>query len=356
MKIFTTRTIGILILIGISRLSIAQTIPPEVIDDYTEGVTKDFNQYMGFYTEPLFKGLGYGFNNGWYNTAKPHKSLGFDLTISFNAAFVPDADQVFTFTPSNYEVLDLASGEESTTFPTIMGGTTDEEVRAYLEKGNALSPYVQTPVLDGIKEDFPTDAIAVPSPIIQLGVGIYKGTEIKVRWVPTINVEDNLDYTYWGLGVMHSISQWIPVMKELKFLNVSGFVGFTKIEVDYDLDSGDPFDGADQNANFGVNTMTYELVGSATFTVFTGYIGLGYDNFKTNLNMNGRYDVRVPGTDTGSGNTIAEIENPVDLTTKDDGFRATVGVRLKFAIFTLHGAYTLQGYNTLNVGLGFSFR
>ncbi len=361
MKISAFKIIGITLLLGIPRLSQAQDIPPELVNNYVVGLTSDLNQYMGNYMNPLLKGIGHGFNNGWYNTARPHKSFGFDLTISANAAFVPVSDQSFRFIPENYQVLDV-TGDPSMTddFPTIMGGATTNEVRAYLSKDDPdptlSSLYVQSPILDGIREELPVDAIAVPSPIIQLGVGIFKKTEIKVRWVPTIEQTGNLQYKYFGLGVMHSVSQWIPVMKNIKFLDVSGFVGFTNIDLTYTLEPGQ-VNGANQEANFGVNTITYEVVGSATFSVFTGFIGLGYDSFKTNLNVNGDYEIKIPGATDADGNQLTEIiTDPVALNASSGGFRATAGVRLKLAILTLHGAYTFQEYNTLNVGIGFSFR
>lgn len=359
MKISTIRIAVLLFFLGLSKLANAQVpIPQDVVDDYVVGITKDFNRYMGNYMNPVLKGLGYGFNNGWYNTARPHKSFGFDLTISVNAAYVPTIDQSFKFVPDDYEALDLPPNQDDV-FPTVMGGTTENEVRSYLSKGNPDpvlgSLYVQSPILDGIQEQLPVNAVAVPSPIIQLGVGIYKGTEVKVRWVPTIENTGGLTYKYFGLGVMHSVSQWIPVLKDLKFLDVSGFVGFTNIDLSYELEPG-TIDGANQVANFGVNTTTYEVVGSATFSVITGFVGIGYDNFKSHLNMNGEYDFKIPISDTGTSPVTQTVENPVSLNAKDGGFRANVGARLKLAILTLHASYSLQEYNTLNVGIGFSFR
>lgn len=359
MKISTIRIIAIIILLGVSRLSTAQTIPTDVIDKYVVSLTSDFDQYIGFYMDPLLKGLGYGFNNGWYNTARPHKSFGFDLTFSGNLAYVPKIDQSFTFVSDDYTAFRSVTGD-NVVLPTVMGEETTTEIRSYLAKDDPdpvlSSLYVQVPVLDGILESLPVESVAVPSPIIQLGVGIVKGTDIKVRWVPTIQNDQGIDYKYFGLGVMHSVSQWMPVLKDLKFLDVSGFIGFTNISLIYELDPGDPFDGLNQKVDFGVNTITYEVVGSATVSVITGFVGLGFDNFKTNLDMLGQYDIRIPGTDVGSGETVQTINDPVTLAAKHNGFRATVGARLKLAILTLHGTYTLQEYNTLNVGLGFSFR
>lgn len=343
MKTITIRIILFLSFFGISNISFAQ------YDDYINGVTSDFNQYMDSYMDPLLQGLGYGFNNGWYNTARPHKTFGFDLTISGNLAYVPVASQSFILNPDNYENFDLADPNNNE-FPTIMGGTTTNEIRAVLDKSDANSPYVVFPTLDGIQGDLPVDIVAVPSPIVQLGVGIVKGTEVKIRWVPTIKNDAGIDYHYWGLGVMHSVSQWIPVVKDLPFLDISGFIGFTNVSLAYELEPG-TIDGSDQMAEFGVKTFNYQVVASATVSVITGFVGFGYDDFKTNLGMNGTYLVEVPGTGTQE-----PIENPVNLDAKGGGMRATVGARLKLAILTIHGSYTLQGYNTLNAGIGFSFR
>ena len=46
------------------------------------------------------------------------------------------------------------------------------------------------------------------------------------------------------------------------------------------------------------------------------------------------------------------------LTSKFDasGFRTTGGVRLSLGFFKIFGSYTLQEYNTANLGVAFSFR
>ncbi len=353
MKFSSSKKLAVLLLVCISVMARAQVTTPE-IQAYVENVTFDANTYMGHYISPILNGIGYGFNNGWYNTARPHKSFGFDLTISGNAALVPTIDQSFSFDGNDYKVFDTPDGNP-VNLPTVMGETTTQELRSYIDK-NDPTVYVQFPVLDGIQNELPINLVAVPSPIVQLGVGIYKGTEVKVRWVPTIKNSAGINYKYFGLGFMHSVSQWIPAVKDLEFLDISAFVGFTNVDLNYELTPGDPFKGQNQMADFGIKTITYEAIGSVTFSVFTGYVGIGFDNFKTNLNLNGDYEIKIPGTDTGNGEITQTISNPVAINLNDGGFRATAGVRLKLAVITFHGAYTLQGYNTLNVGVGINVR
>ena len=41
------------------------------------------------YFSPLLV-FGSGLNNGWYNTLKPHKPLGFDITFTLNTVNIPE--------------------------------------------------------------------------------------------------------------------------------------------------------------------------------------------------------------------------------------------------------------------------
>ena len=42
----------------------------------------DQKSYFSGYLKPAMKGSIYLMNSGWYSTAKVHKKLGFDLTLS----------------------------------------------------------------------------------------------------------------------------------------------------------------------------------------------------------------------------------------------------------------------------------
>jgi len=323
-------------------------------DDFLRGGTEDANTIFNHYMTPFMKGMGYGFNNGWYNTAKPHETFGFDLTISLNAAIVPVADQSFEFLDAEYSNTRIASGP--TTLPTLMGGNSSTVLENYVDNqdidpnappGETVVGQYDAP--DGIADDikaFTFNKVAVPSPIVQVGLGLVKGTEIKVRWLPTIQNQD-FYFKYFGVGGMHSISQWIPVFKNIP-VDISAFIGYTKIDAAYDIPE-DNIQGSNQEARFSVNTFTYQALVSAHISVLTGYIGIGMDNFKTTFQMNGTYDI-YPGT-------LPPLEDPINLQQSGNGsFRTTFGARLKLAILTLHADYTIREYNTLTAGIGFSIR
>jgi hypothetical protein len=325
-------------------------------EEFLLGGKKDANILLGHYMQPFLKGMGYGFNNGWYNTAKPHETLGFDITLAFNAAIVPDVDQSFEFIPSEYEFTRIQSGPNilptfaGTNSSTILENFADQQdLNPSLPPGEVVVGSYGAP--EGVGDQltsFGLNKVVIPSPIIQAGIGIIKGTEIKIRWMPTVNT-DEFSFKYFGIGGIHSISQWIPAFKDMPFLDISGFVGWTTVKAEYAIPPGS-IDGSNQTATFEVQTTTFQLLASANVSVITGYVGLGIDNFKSTFKMNGEYKLYPAYPEF-------DLVDPINLEEKGTGgFRTTVGARLKLAIITIHADYTFREYNTLTVGLGFSVR
>ena len=61
--------------------------------------TDDAADFLELYFSPMGESLGAGMNNGWYNTAKPHKLGGFDITLTLNSVSIPNEMQYFN--PNN---------------------------------------------------------------------------------------------------------------------------------------------------------------------------------------------------------------------------------------------------------------
>jgi len=310
---------------------------------------EDGSKLLNYYFEPFLKGVGYGFNNGWYNTAKPHKTGGFDITFAANFALVPESDYTFYFDPAEYNVTELAGGSDNL-LPTIAGGSTSSYLQV-VEPITGTDQVVATyPSPDGLGEEVPLFKHSVPSPIIQAGVGLVKGTEIKLRWMPSFNQEE-FSFKYFGIGGLHSISQWFQTFKD-RPIDISAFFGYTNISAVYNIPPGF-IDGSNQRTEFNVNTFTFQALASAHVSVLTGYIGIGVDSFYSNLGVRGTYIIYEG--DPILGDIV--IDEAIDIESSGNyEFRTTIGLRLKLAILTLHADYTFRNYDTITMGLGFSFR
>ena len=343
----TYRQLLLSVLLLLSGTSYAQ-ISNNLFEEFLFSGKEDANLLLGQYMLPGMKGLGYAINSGWYTTAKPHETFGFDITLSYVNAIVPVADQSFEFVQSDYNFTYLGSGP--TTLPTLMGGLSSSTLDISLDGGQTFLPGYDAP--DGVAETINkvtlTSETAVPTPIIQVGFGLIKGTEIKVRWLPNID-QDGFAFNYFGLGAMHSLSQWLPVFKDIP-VDISAFVGWTTISASYVIPANPAMEMINPRATADINTFTYQLIASAHVSVLTGYVAVGYDNFNTNFKMLGTYDISVPGIPL-------ILEDPIDLNQSgNSGFRSSCGGRLKLSIITLTADYTLREYNTLTLSLGFSVR
>ncbi len=311
------------------------------------------------YVDPVMKGLMYGLNGGWYTTAKTHKKFGFDITIITNLSFVPSGDQLFDFNQSDYQYLSAPNGE--TTLPTIMSEDDSETtLDVSIPIGGDEFKVGSFEMPGGIVGDLPVNA--VPSPMVQAGLGLPFKTDIKVRLVPTINFDDEVEANLFGLGLQHDLTQYLGPIDKLP-LSVSILGAFTNMKVTYAIEDSDGSDDGvtvtDGEAEFKMDAFTIQAIASLDFKVITIYGGIGYNNGKSTTKLKGTYDLEYDIED-GSGNFITTasetVVDPITLSFEGSGVRGTLGTRINIGFFKIFGDYTIQEYNTLTAGIAFSFR
>lgn len=315
--------------------SMAQGTEEGSLDELLKSGASDANRLMTGYLSPLMEAAGVGLANGWYNTAKPHKTGGFDLTFTVNGVTIPDSKKFYDVLALNLQTIDPVGTDEA---PTFFG---PDSAPIYAFKADPNITFNGPPGLD-LKKNIGVNF--VPIPTINLGIGIIKSTDLRVRYVPgnLVNSED-FSFDMFGIGVMHDVKQHIPVIKALPF-DLSFFAAYTRTNMNLGL--GDEFPGQDQRAEIKFNSMTFQALISKQIAVLTGYAGIGYNVVNTSFGMLGTYEI-------DSNTTLVD---PIMFDANASGLRATAGMRLKLAILTLHADYTIQQFNVFSVGLGFSVR
>lgn len=310
------------------------------------------------YLNPAMKGLMYSMNGGWYTTAKTHKKFGFDITINANASFVPNSEQTFAFVPSNYSFLALPNGE--TSLNTVMSeNDTETLVDIRIPNGDGTFNVASFDMPGGITKDLPINA--VPTPMVQLGLGLPLNTDIKVRFIPNINFDDNVESGLIGLGLQHDLMQYFGPLEKLP-LNISVLAAFTNMKVTYNIEDEDATDNVAVNngeAEFKMNAWTVQAIASLDFKIITLYGSLGYNSGTTTAKMKGDYTLTYDVEDSNGvplGTAQETVSNPINLDFDANGVRATIGTRLNLGFFKIFADYTLQEYNTASAGIAFSFR
>ncbi len=339
------RILTAFIILSATQLSFSQDL-----ESLIKGSGQDANYLVKGYISPALNTIGAGFAQGWYNTAKPHKLIGFDLTVTASAIYFPSSDLTYKVENSqmtNLQVNVPPSTATSIDAPTIFGSAT---APTYQLKGPLPPPNgpilpipgqtIQgAPGLDFAKEV----GTFIPVAMVQLGIGLPKGTDLKFRFYPSTKIGDNGSASMLGFGLMHDIKQHIPGIKRLPF-DLSIFAGYTNAKLDVGLDSNKP----DQKAIFETTATTVQALISKKLSVLTFYGGLGYNFTSASLAMKGSYDLGLTG--------VPPLVDPVNFSVSQSGPRLTAGMRLKLAIFSFHGDYTFQKYNALTVGFGLSIR
>ena len=99
------------------------------------------------------------------------------------------------------------------------------------------------------------------------------------------------------------------------------------------------------------NSLVYQALISKKFSVITFYGALGYSSTKSNMSLLGDFNINDGFSPDG-----ITITDPIDADFKIGTPKFTAGFRLKLAIVTLNFDYTVQQYQSFNMGFGFSFR
>jgi hypothetical protein len=334
--------------------------------DFLKGGAADGGKIIKAYVSPWVNAFGAGLSGGWYNTAKPHKFGGFDITSSFSVGIVPTSEGTYNVADLKLASFPGATGIASTiSGPAKTGPTLTKTVSGITVASFSLPK--------GVNWNY------IPVPALQIGLGLPLGTEVKVRYLPKINVEKN-NISLWGVGLMHSIMQYIPGNKLSPF-DISVFGGYTKLTGNVSMDlqpnysiavdnystgylATKPFDN--QNLNISVTAINVSAIASVKLSVITFYGGLGYSKTNTMMKLNGNFPVPVavltpvPRAEYNNVASSGSVIKGSDFTNmdfaNDPKLRANIGFRLKLAVITIHADYTRAMYNVVSAGLGISFR
>jgi hypothetical protein len=328
--------------------------------DFLRTAPVDGVKYLEAYITPWANAFGAGLNGGWYNTAKPHKFGGFDITISTSVGIVPTSAQTF-----DASKIGLSS--------SVTGAGISSSVAGPDKAGPSMSYNANGVTLASFNAPKGTDWRYIPVPTAQVGVGLPFGTELKVRFIPKIKIKDG-DVSLWGVGLLHNLTQYLPGNKLLPF-DVSLFAGYTKLmgNVPLGLDPDPSVAQAytavnpstafnSQNLNITVSALNVSAIASLNLPVITFYGGMGYTKTRTGMELSGNFPLPVAvalpvphaeyndaGVKKGSDFPKMDIKN-------FSGLRANIGFRIKLAVITIHADYTRAQYNVLSTGLGISFR
>ncbi|MBK9390937.1 MAG: hypothetical protein IPN68_12345 [Bacteroidetes bacterium] len=347
------------LLAAILMITFSSTMVVGQIDnyDFLKAGAYDASKLTEAYFAPWAKAFGAGSNGSWYNTAKPHKFGGFDLTFGLNVGMVPATEDTYDLSK-----IGLKNFTGTGMAPTISGPNNDGPTLTSKPVSGIAPLTFETPPGTGWKW--------MPVPTLQAGIGLPLGTEVKIRYIPKISISKG-DISSWGVGLLHSITQYFPGDELLPF-DISVFGGYSKLTMNIPINmlpgtpqfytSKFPVTAWD-NQNLGMVAQAWNAsaIASLNLPVLTLYGGLGYSSTATNINMTGNFPMPTVNPAMSATEYVYEdagvVKDFPEIEIKNySGLRANAGLRLKFSVITLHADYTWAQYSVVSAGMGISFR
>ena len=146
---------------------------------------RDASKLMNAYLNPAIEGLSYGFNGGCYTTAKAHKSFGFDIGVTVNAVFISKSRNYFSPNSLGLEnITSVISTAPNGMAPTIMGPAHRTTYTVDSDGNGQSEGSFEGPNGVDFQENLKINGVLAPT--AQIGIGIYKNTDLKIRFMPEV--------------------------------------------------------------------------------------------------------------------------------------------------------------------------
>jgi hypothetical protein len=256
------------------------------------------------YAKPFGTSLGMAFNSASYHTAKVADFFGFSISFKGMLILIPDDEKTFT--------------------PSVPGYNIDRPAQTIYGNNQSTSYYGP----DGYKVYPPgIDQSSLPAVLPQIS-GSLMGSEVMIRYLPSISLGDDEDLSMFGIGLKHNISRYIP----LSPVDISVQFLYNTLEITGVMD---------------ITAYAFNAHASKSFGLLTLYGGLQYES--------STFDLDYTFTDPSDPNPVKtgrEIKVSID---GDNNFRATIGTSLKLAVVVLNVDYSLGVQSVLCGGLTFEF-
>lgn len=320
----------------------------------------DATRLVEAYSRPLLRGFGLGMNSGWTNTAQTLGLLHFDVRVTGTGVIVPTSDRSFNVTQIGLSSNIRPANPNNVISPTFSGKTNSNGPMMDVYDGNN-NKLVSFELPSGVLETY------VPTPQIQVTVGLLANTDVTVRASPKIRLGKRIgSVSLIGFGVKHNFMRdFFPGDEEVPFDLAVAF-SYNSVKYKKALHLSPPegstprkgeqaMDYSNQEIFAQLDNYLFQAMISKQFSIFTPYVALGYNVSSADLGLRGNYPI-IDGVD-GDQIVYRTYSDPVrvDRTFLKD-FRVDAGFQIKLPVIRLYASYGLsRSYGIVNAGVGVGF-
>ncbi|WP_124980966.1 DUF6588 family protein [Nonlabens xiamenensis] len=201
-----------------------------------ENVLSDILFILDGYNQPAAEASVMQTSGGWFHTARPLGLYKVNLAVGIGGLPFPSRRKRFEVSNTDFSNLRIRGGERAS-IPTTIGGRGltffDFEIEGETYEFQAFS---------GLDTDF------FAYPYIQSQIGLWKETELTLRYAPQVTIEKT-NYAVYGASLKHGLSQYF--FESDRSFELSLFVNYSLSDLNLIYDEPldlEPTDGGAQLA------------------------------------------------------------------------------------------------------------
>ena len=341
MYTFKTTSKKALLTLFISLFGLSSFAQDE-INELFKANASDATKLIQAYMNPFFKGFGYGLNSGWNTTGAAKKFGRFEIRVGLSGSFIPDQDKTFDVTQIGLSNAIRPADPNKVLSPTIGGEEVEGPMMSIYDSNNIKAFDFSLP--KGTNLSF------VPAPQVQASVGLLRGIDVTLRYIPEINLGNKSgSVNMLGGGIKVNLLRLFAgkMTDKIAPFDLAASIGYTSLEYTLPLNvqkTGSNYTNQNLYAKF--TGMNYEAIISKKILFLPPFFSLAYQKAENNVELRGVYPFKSP---LG----YEDITNPIQFSgTYKTGLRANLGLQLNITFLRVFASYSTGEYKAVNAGLG----
>lgn len=309
---------------------LSSTVAFSQIEDINTAA-EDLVFLTNLYISPAAQATVYQASGGWYTSAKTKSLWDVEISIQGNMLFIPNKYKTFTINESDLQNINIMGQTTSAQSPTALG-----EDDVVVLQGNIGDDTFEFDSPEGINEP------NVKHVQFQVGLGLWHGTTLIARYSPEIKIKDT-DYQVLGVGLQHSISQWIPSLSESKY-NIAGLITYSDYSFSDTFSEVDLPIGTINSVLVDGQSFSFNIIASRQIQRFNISSAIGITSSAFNYKIG------------GDGDVLLSILNSAlqSLDESQTNFKLDFGVDYKLNDFSVNTMLTIGKFANLVIGVNYN--
>lgn len=287
------------------------------------------------YISPAAEGSVYQASGGWYSNFTPKKMFDVEVSLQYNMLFIPNKYKTFLVNEADLQNIGIKGSAITAEIPTALGGET-----SVVLEGQIGDETFEFDAPEGIGQE------TVKHGQIQAAVGLWKETNLIVRYSPNININDT-DYSSFGVGIAHHLNQWIKPLKESSY-HFGILATYTNYSVEDEFSEADLILATIDGIKVSGDSFGFNFVASKSIKQFDFSAALGFTSTK--------FDYEVTGSNLVDSLDILGFLNDSlgELDTTDSNFKMDLNVNYRIKDFSINTMLTFGKFANLNMSVNYN--